>query len=200
MKQIKAAITGGISSGKSTFSSYLKSKGLPVILADDISNELLESDESIKNKVIKVFGKNSYSDGKPKRKFIAEQVFSYPEKLHKLNSILHPAVIQKIDSIIKKSYGNEKIVFIESALVYEAGIEKSFDYVILITADYKVREERSKKSGEFSKSDFERRNENQIPDEEKMKRADFIFVNNGYKKDLFKKADLLLLSLNSLKN
>jgi len=200
MKQIKAAITGGIGSGKSTFSSYLKSKGLPVILADDISNELLESDQSIKNKVINVFGKNSYSDGKPNKKFIAEQVFSFPEKLHKLNSILHPAVIQEIDSIIKKIYSSEEIIFIESALVYEAGIEKYFDYIILITADYQTRLERSQKSGEFSKSDFEKRNENQIPDEEKMKRADFIFTNNGNREDLIKKADLLLLSLRSLKN
>ena len=200
MKQIKAAITGGIGSGKSTFSSYLKSKGLPVILADDISNELLESDQPVRNRVIKVFGKNSYSNGKPNRRFIAEQVFSYPEKLYKLNSILHPVVIRKIDSIIKKEYSNEKIIFIESALVYEAGIEKSFDYVILITADYKIRLERSQKSGEFSKSDFEKRNKNQIPDEEKMKRADFVFINNKNKEDLYKKADLLLLSLNSLKN
>ena len=128
MKQIKAAITGGIGSGKSTFSTYLKSKGLPVILADDISNKLLESDQSIRSKVIKIFGKKSYTDGMPNRKFIAEQVFSYPEKLYNLNLILHPAVIQEIDSIIKKSYSSEKIVFIESALVYEAGIEKSFDY------------------------------------------------------------------------
>jgi len=159
MKQIKAAITGGIGSGKSTFSSYLKSRGCPVILSDDISNELLESDKNIRDKVIKIFGKDSYSGEKPDRKFIAKQVFTYPEKLQSLNSVLHPAVIKKIDSLIEKKYSKEKIVFIESALVYEAGIEKSFDYIVLITADFKTRLKRSQKSGEFSEPDFEKRNE-----------------------------------------
>ena len=74
----------------------------------------------------------------------------------------------------------------------------SKDGVVLITADHDIRLERSLRSGEFSKEDFEKRNENQIPDEEKKKRADFVFINNGSKDDLFKKADLLLLSLNSL--
>lgn len=198
MKQIRAAITGGISSGKSTFSSYIKSKGFPVILADDISNDLLESDEKVRSKVINIFGKNAYKDGKPDRKFIAEKVFSDPQKLHRLNSILHPAVINKINSLIEKDHKAEKIIFIESALVYEADIEDSFEYIILITADHNIRLERSLQSGEFSKEDFEKRNENQIPDEEKKKRADFVFINNGTKEDLLKKADLLLLSLNSL--
>jgi len=198
MKQIKAAITGGIGSGKSTFSSYLKSRGLPVISADDISNNLLDSDEDVKNKVIKLFGKNAYKVDKPDKKFIAEQVFSNPGKLHKLNSILHPAVIKKINSLIESHYKTEKIIFIESALIYEADIENSFEYVILITADHDIRLKRSIQSGEFSKEDFEKRNDNQIPDEEKKKRADFVFINDGSKEDLFKKADLLLLSLNSL--
>ena len=198
MKQIKAAITGGIGSGKSTFSSYLKSKGLPVILSDDISNKLLESDKNIRNKVIGIFGKDSYSAQKPNRKFIAKQVFSYPEKLQLLNSVLHPVVMRQIDSLINKEFKEDKLVFIESALVYEAGIEKSFDYVVLITAEYNTRLKRSRESGEFSEEDFKKRNENQIPDEEKKKRADFVFVNNGSKKDLFNKAELLLLSLYSL--
>ena len=198
MKQIKAAITGGIGSGKSTFSSYLKSKGLTVILADDISNDLLETDETVKNKVIKIFGKDAYSNDKPNRKFIAEQVFSDPQKLHKLNSVLHPAVIKKINSLIDKDYKTDQIIFVESALVYEADIEDSFEYVILITSDHEIRLKRSLQSGEFSKEDFEKRNENQIPDEEKKKRADFVFINNGTKEDLLKKADLLLLSLKSL--
>jgi dephospho-CoA kinase len=197
MKNIKVAITGGIGSGKSTFANYLASKGYAVINADDISKDILSFDEKIKKIIIKEFGSDSYKDGKLNKKFIALQVFSNPANLTKLNSILHPQVLQKIDTIIKIKYKDEKIVFVEAALIYEADIEKMFNYVILVTSDFNIRLRRSIKSGKFTEDDFIKRDKNQIPQEEKEKRADFIFSNNGSKKDLIKKADLLLLTLNS---
>ena len=197
MKNIRVAITGGIGSGKSTFANYLASKGYVVINADDISKDILASDESIIKKIIKEFGNDSYKDGKLNKKFIAAQVFSNPAKLNKLNSILHPRVLQKIDTIIEKKYKDDKFVFIEAALIYEADIEKMFDYVVLVTADFNIRLKRSVESGKFNEEDFINRDNNQIPQEEKEKRADFIFSNNESKKDLIKKADLLLLTLNS---
>ncbi len=107
MKNIRVAITGGIGSGKSTFANYLASKGYVVINADDISKDILTFDESIIKKVIKEFGSDSYKDGKLNKKFIAAQVFSNPAKLNKLNSILHPRVLQKIDTLIEKKYKGE---------------------------------------------------------------------------------------------
>ena len=197
MKNIRVAITGGIGSGKSTFANYLASKGYVVINADDISKDILASDESIIKKIIKEFGNDSYKDEKLNKKFIAAQVFSNPAKLNKLNSILHPRVLQKIDTIIEKKYKDDKFVFIEAALIYEADIENKFDYVVLVTADFNIRLKRSVESGKFNEEDFINRDNNQIPQEEKEKRADFIFSNNESKKDLIKKADLLLLTLNS---
>jgi dephospho-CoA kinase len=197
MKKIKVAITGSIGSGKSTFANYLSSKGYVVINADDISKEILSLDEKIKKKISKEFGPNSYKDGKLNKNFIASQVFSNPAYLHKLNSILHPQVLQKIDKLIKTKYKHENIVFIEAALIYESDVERMFNYVILITADFNIRLKRSVESGKFTKDDFVKRDYNQIPQEEKEKKADFIFSNNGSKNELIKKADLLLLTLNS---
>jgi dephospho-CoA kinase len=197
MKNIKVAITGGIGSGKSTFANYLASKGYVVINADDISKNILSFDEKIKKKIIKEFGRDSYKDGKLNKKFIASRVFSNPANLFKLNSILHPQVLQKIDTLIKIKYKDENIVFIEAALIYEADLEKMFNYVVLVTADFNIRLKRGIESGKFTEDDFIKRDKNQIPQEEKEKRADFIFLNNGSEKDLIKKADLLLLTLNS---
>jgi dephospho-CoA kinase len=197
MNKIRVAITGSIGSGKSTFANYLESKGYVVINADNISKDILSFDEKIKKKIIKEFGSNSYSDGKLNKKFIASQVFSNPANLYKLNSILHPQVLQKIDTLINIKYKNENIIFIEAALIYEADIEKMFNYVILVTADFNIRLKRSLESGKFTEADFIKRDKNQIPQEEKEKRADFIFSNNGSENDLIKKADLLLLTLNS---
>jgi dephospho-CoA kinase len=195
--KIRVAITGGIGSGKSTFANYFASKGYFVINADDIAKDILTFDESIIKKVIKEFGSDSYKDGKLNKKFIAARVFSNPAKLNKLNSILHPRVLQKIDTLIDKEYKDEKFVFIEAALIYEVDIEKKFDYVVLVTADFNIRLKRNVESGKFNEEDFINRDRNQIPQEEKEKRADFIFSNNESKKDLIKKADLLLLTLNS---
>ena len=197
MKNIKVAITGGIGSGKSTFANYVASKGYAVINADDISKDILSFDEKIKKKIIKEFGSDSYKDGKLNKKFIASRVFSNPANLFKLNSILHPQVLQKIDTLIKIKYKDENIVFIEAALIYEADLEKMFNCVILVTADFNIRLKRCIESGKFTEDDFIKRDKNQIPQEEKEKRADFIFSNNGSEKDLIKKADLLLLTLNS---
>jgi dephospho-CoA kinase len=197
MKKLRVAITGGIGSGKSTFANYLDSKGYAVINADEISKEILSFDEVIKKKIIKEFGNNSYKNGKLNNEFIASQVFSNPVNLNRLNSILHPKVLQKIDKLINIKYKDENIVFIEAALIYETDIEKKFNYVILVTADLNIRLKRSIKSGNFTEDDFIKRDKNQIPQEEKEKRADFIFSNNGSKNDLFKKADLLLLTLSS---
>ena len=198
MKKIKVAITGGIGTGKSTFTSYLESKGFPVINADNISNQLLSTDKNIKQQIIKEFGNRSYSGKDVNRQFLAEQVFSDPIKLIKLNDVLHPIVLQEIDSLLETNYKNEKIVFIEAALIYESGIEKKFDYVVLVTADYDIRLNRSVASKNFTAEDFKRRDSNQIQDKEKEKRADFVFLNNDSREDLFKKADLLLLTLTSL--
>jgi len=78
-------------------------------------------------------------------------------------------------------------------------MEEMFDYVVLVTADEIVRKQRKVELDKFTEADFLKRNENQIPDEEKRKRADFVFINSGSKEDLEKKADLLITILNGVK-
>ena len=199
MKKIKAAITGGIGSGKSTFSNFISAKGYPVINVDDVSKEILVSDKEIKLKVQKEFGKESYKDGEINKKFLAEKIFSNSQNVVKINSIVHPKVIEKVNILLSEKLKSFNIVFAEAALIYEAEMEKYFDYVILITADEKLRLKRKVELDNFSEEQFLKRNENQIPDIEKKKRADFIFENNGNLDDLKKKADLLTIILKGVK-
>ena len=199
-KKIKVAVTGNIGSGKSSFCNFLSEKGYPVINADDVSKNILSEDGEIKKKVIKEFGKKSFVNDKLNKKFLAEKVFSDPVKVLKINSILHPKVKNKIESLANEYFMKYDIVFTEAALIYEADMESMFDYVVLITADYKIRKKRTTENAKLSEKDFDKRNDNQIKDEEKKKRADFVFENNLGINELRQKAGLLITILNGLNN
>ena len=189
-KKLKIAITGSIGSGKSAFADFIKEAGYTIIKADDISKEILARNNEVKEKVINAFGKESFTDSEINRKYLAEKVFSDPGNVMIINSILHPLVIKKVNDLMLEELKKSDRIFVEAALIYEADMEELFDYVVLITAGKEVRYNR--KSGTLTPEDFEKRDFNQIPDEEKKKRADFIFENNGTLDDLRVKANLLL--------
>jgi dephospho-CoA kinase len=197
-KSLKIAVTGGIGSGKSTFCAHISSKGFPLLKADDISKEILSIDDEVKKKITKTFGDESYKAGKPNKIYLAEKVFSNPQNVVKINSILHPKVIKKTEELLKELSKNNKLIFVEAALIYEADMEDLFDYVVLVTADKNIRMQRKTKIDNFSEKTFIERNNNQIPDEEKKKRADFIFENNSSLEQLKSKADLLIMMLKGL--
>lgn len=191
---MKIAITGNIGSGKSVFSSFAEKRGFSVLKADDISKQILSNDTEVRKEIIKAFGEQSFKNNKPDVKYLAEKVFSDPAKLNKIESILHPRVIKSINDTIDLIEDEKKIVFVEAALIYEANMEKMFDYVVLITSNRELRLKRKLKNG-ISEEDFVKRESNQIAEEEKRKRADFAFVNDGSVDDLKSKFDLLLLTL-----
>jgi dephospho-CoA kinase len=189
-KKIKIAVTGSIGSGKSAFADFIREAGYTVINADNISKEILAVNADVKEQVVKFFGKESFNGNEINRKYLAEKVFSNPESVMIINSILHPLVIRKINELMTEELKVKDKIFVEAALIYEADMEDMFDYVVLVAADKEVRYRR--KSNELSLIEFEKRDANQIPDEEKKKRADFIFLNNGTLEDLKGKARLLL--------
>ena len=191
-KKIKVAITGNIGSGKSTFTKFLFEAGYPVILADDISKEILAGDAEVRLEVIKEFGAESFQGDKINKKFLANNIFSDPKKLKRINSILHPRVRKRIDYLSKEYFKTSNVVFVEAALIFESKIEKMYDYVVLITSDKNLRMKRSTISKKFSEEDFIKRDSNQMNEESKKKKADFVFTNDGTKDELKQKAMLLL--------
>lgn len=158
--------------------------------ADNISKEILAGNEEVRKKVIEEFGPDSFIGKEINKKYLSEKVFTDPENVLKINSILHPLVIKTVDELMKKELQNSDKVFTEAALIYEADMEDMFDYVVLVTAGKEERYRR--KSSQMPRDDFDKRDFNQIPDEEKKKRADFIFENNGSLEELNRKATLLL--------
>jgi len=191
-KKIKVAITGNIGSGKSTFTKFLFEAGYPVILADDISKEILAGDPEVRIEVINEFGAQSFLENKINKKYIADNIFSDPKKLKKINSILHPRVRKRIEFLSQEYFKESDIVFVEAALIFESKIENMYDYVVLITADKELRMTRSTATQKISKEDFIKRDQNQMNVESKKKKADFIFTNDGTVLELKQKAILLI--------
>ena len=198
MKKLKVAVTGNIGSGKSSFCKLLEEMNYSVIKADEIAKDLLVNNEKVKQEIIKHFGKSVYIGKEVNRKYLADKIFSNQSNLNKINSIVHPLAIETVITQMSKQLQSSDLVFHEAALIYEADIEDLFDIVVLISADLKIRMERKSKSDSLSEEEFMMRESNQIPEDEKKKRADFVFANNGTLEELKTKAEMLIKILKGL--
>jgi len=137
-------------------------------------------------------GSQSFDGKKINNIYIADQIFSDQKNLKKINSILHPRVQKKIEELIEESFKSSNLVFVEAALIYEAKFDKIINYIVLITSDTEIRMKRFTSAKHLSEKDFFKRDENQIKQETKQKKADFVFTNNGTMSELKLKADLLI--------
>ena len=199
-KKLKIGITGNIGSGKSLFSKYVRESGFQVLSADEISKDILANDSEIRKKIIAKFGKEAFLNNKINKQYLADKIFTTPENVFFVNSLLHPKVLDELEKRMIDCLKNSDLVFVEAALIYESGMEGMFDYVVLITSNLKLRNERKINFDKLKAEDFMNRENHQIKELEKKKRADFIFENDGTKDELKTKAGLLLNILGGLSN
>ncbi len=176
---IKIGLTGGIGSGKSTISRLFNLLGVPVFDSDREAKELYKTDNELKNEIIKQFGKEAFLDsGEISRNFMISQVFSNTQKLEKLNSIVHPRVRNRFNDWLK-SLSNIPVVIKEAAILFESGANKQVDKVLLVVAPIEVRIDRVIKRDGTEVEKVMERIKNQWPQEELVKKADYIIDNSG---------------------
>ncbi|HOR30745.1 MAG TPA: dephospho-CoA kinase, partial [Candidatus Syntrophosphaera thermopropionivorans] len=162
---ILIGITGNIGSGKTTFCNLLEEKGFKVIYADEIAQQQLNQPDTLKT-LIKRWGKGIVKNGQPQRDKIAEIVFNNKSELDFLNSIVHPKTLSALQQIVDNS--TEKYLFFEIPLLFEAGLELCFDYIILIRAPREVRINRLLQKGKETREQIEARINAQIDDQDKI--------------------------------
>ena len=176
MHPIAVAITGGIGAGKSTALASFRRHGAATVSSDEIVHHLLASDPGVKKALVDRLGEEILGDdGAPDRERIAFRVFKDRDALDFLEQLLHPLVSREYLAWREQlaALPNPPGVCVtEVPLLYEVGGEKRFDKVVVITAPTKLREAR--RGGRTD--DRETR---LLPDREKVKRADFVFVNTG---------------------
>lgn len=171
----KVGITGGIGSGKSTVTRILEELGVAIYIADDRAKELMVEQKELRNTLIERFGADVYVEGKLNRAYLAERVFGNAEELKALNAIVHPAVMRDFD-VWAESQASPYVV-IESAILFEAGLDDRVDCVVSILAPEELRIERAMARDGASREDIERRIANQISDDERSERSKYAIVN-----------------------
>jgi dephospho-CoA kinase len=170
-------ITGGIGSGKSTVCQIFKILGIPVYSADDRAKWLMTYDPNLKSQLSKTFGPDTYhSDGGLNRTFLAQEVFSDPEKVKKINALVHPAVGQDFKSWAEKQ--TAPYILKEAALLFETGASRELDNVITVSSPLKIRMARVlMRDPHRDKDQVNRIIDQQLPDEKKNELADFVIKN-----------------------
>lgn len=176
---LKAGITGGIGSGKTTVCRVFETLGIPVYYADSHARQLMVSAPRLVAGVRELFGEESYlEDGALNRPFIAGQVFNNEEKLRQLNQLVHPAVAEDAN---RWHHAQENVPYTlkEAALLFESGSYRQLDKVITVFAPEELRIQRVMERDRVSAEEVRARMARQMPEEEKLERADYIVYNDG---------------------
>lgn len=169
-------ITGNIGSGKSTFAGYVSAQGYTVISADQVVKDLYRQDETHRSLTDR-WGEQILTEGKPDPSKIASIVFKQPTELAFLNSVIHPGVLKEFSRSIAEA--KEAVLFFEVPLLFEAKLQKCFDFVILITTGAYTRELRLINRDKSDPQAIRERLASQQDDESKKSLADLVISNDG---------------------
>jgi dephospho-CoA kinase len=178
---IAVAITGGIGAGKSTALEAFRAHGAATVSSDEIVHHLLATDDDVRDAVVAKLGEEALTDGRPDRAKIAQAVFSDRERLAWLEGLLHPLVSREYltwREQLAQLDEPPRVSVTEVPLLFEVGSEERFDKVVVITAPTALREQRRR----VARDD---RDSRLLPDREKVRRADYHYVNKGTFEDLF---------------
>lgn len=187
---LNIGITGSIACGKSTVSNYLKEKGYTIIDADKLGHIALTSDE-VKEKLKKSFGYIILENNEISREKLGKLVFGNNENLKVLNSIVHP-YIRKIILQLQEKHRDERLVFLDIALLFEAGFEDLVEKIIVVHVDEKIQLARLMSRNALSKEQAMFRIESQMSSNDKSKLGNYVINNSNTKEETYRQIDLIL--------
>lgn len=175
----KIAIIGGIGSGKSVVSRLFVMMGIPVYNCDARAKSLMNTDKVLRQSLTSTIGGGVYgADGKLVRSYLAAYMFGCKERVEKVNAIVHPFV--RADFRTWAVEVGTPVVAVESAILYEAGMDADVDAVCLVQAPLELRLQRVVKRDGTDEASVLRRIFNQMSDDELLSRADHVVCNDDH--------------------
>ncbi len=190
---ITVGVTGGIGSGKTEVCRIFQELGVPVISADVVAKEIGNYDPRVKQLLVGLLGPEAYTaDGILDRPYVASKVFSNKSIQKKINSIIHPRVEEEIERrFFELERNGVHVAVVEAALIYEAGLDKDLDAVVVVDAGESVKIERVMKRDGFTRQAVLDRMNAQMDPVDKLKKADYIIHNDGTLRELEERVKLL---------
>jgi dephospho-CoA kinase len=180
-RSLWVGITGGIGSGKSTVGMIFQLLGIPIYPADERAKWLMANDPTLKTQIIEAFGPESYlPEGGVNRSFLAQTVFSDPDKVKNINSLVHPAVRNDFSAWAEKQ--SAPYILKEAALLFETGASNDLDFIINVSSPLKIRVSRVlMRDPHRNEKQINDIIDQQLPDEKKNELADFVIKNSDNK-------------------
>jgi dephospho-CoA kinase len=174
---LKVGLTGSIGSGKTLVSKIFETMGVNVFYADNSAKALYENNK-VREGIVNIFGASILTENsKIDKKVFAEIIFNDKSALKKINSIIHPLVMDDFEKWLT-NHKNEPYVLHEAAILFESHLSKKFDFIITVSAPEDLRIERIMKRDNVNHEIVIARIKNQWSDERKVRLADFVILNN----------------------
>ncbi|RLD61218.1 MAG: dephospho-CoA kinase [Bacteroidetes bacterium] len=178
---LKIGITGGIGSGKTIICEIFKQLNIPVYNADNEAKKILIENKTVRKKLIENFGDNIYlNSSEINKEFLANIIFNSSSDIKKMNSIVHPAVWDDFLSFTQNKSDCEYVI-LEAAILIESGFYKNMDYVINVSAPQDVRIKRVMMRNNMKRNSVVQRINSQISEQERIKKSDFVIINDDKK-------------------
>ena len=197
---MKVGLTGGLACGKSFVGRIFEAQGARIVRADDVGHEVLLPGGEACDSVIEEFGRGIVdAEGRIDRAKLAALVFDNPERLAKLNAIVHPAVRRRVGAIEREILAGDPhaIVVVEAAILIEAGSYKNYDVIVLVTCREEQQIDRAVARG-AAPADVQARIDRQMPAEAKRKYAHYVIDTSGTEEETSRLADAVWRELTKL--
>ena len=188
-------LTGGISSGKSTVSSYLKQLKIPVIDADEVARKVVEPNSQGAREIRKTFGSDVFEeDGSLNRQKLGSLIFSNAENRQKLDDLLQPLIkIMILDEIEEYRQKGENMIVLDLPLLFEKQYEELCEDIIVVYIPKELQLERLMRRNQYTKQEALSRIDSQLSIEEKRKRATVLLDNQGTIQQLYQQVEQWLV-------
>jgi dephospho-CoA kinase len=198
---LRVGLTGGLASGKSFVGRALADLGCYLIEADKLGHEVMMPGAEAYEGIVEEFGPTVLDEeGRINRRKLSGFVWGNPERLEKLNSLVHPPVREREERRMAEIARSDAraIAVVEAAILVETGRYKSFDRLIVVTCPAKQQMERALERGSYNKEEILAILSRQLPLEEKLRVADYVIDTSGSKEATLEQVRKVYGSLRSL--